>query len=489
MRKFTLLASFLVLFSLIHSASAATILYWDPTGTTNIGGNAIWNTTAEWSATSTQSASLVAFANADIACFSAGPTSSGSQGSLTVTINRTNTCAGIDNGTDGPGSCFLTLSGGATGLLQLAGTVNTGGVTQGSTIINVPITNGTGNGAITFVGPWTCTLNGTNLYTENTTITSGTLALGATGSISNSPQISIGNGATFDVSAISTFNLSSSTTLKATGSALPATIIGGTTVNFGSQPILFTYDGTHPSLTISQGALSLHGNAFTINKSIALAIGTYTIIHQASGSITSSGTFPNVLGTAIPGGAIGTISVNNGDVILTVANTTTTTLNALSASTYGQSVTFTATVAPTPTGGTVQFYDNGVALGTPVAVSGGTASYTTNTLSVGSHPITASYGGTTGYAASSTASASTQQVNLPPNNTPVTIGATLQPNGTLQMNFAGVAGYTYLIQVTTSLTPPITWVNVSTNTADINGQFNFTDTNTNTRYYQTAVQQ
>jgi len=177
--------------------------------------------------------------------------------------------------------------------------------------------------------------------------------------------------------------------------------------------------------------------------------------------------------------------------MLTIARATTTTLSPPTASTYGQSVTFTATVAPSPPAGTVQFYDNGVALGGPVSVSGGTASCHINTLSVGSHPITAAYSGTAGYAASSTAGSSTQQVTLPPNSAPVTIrGAAFQGNGALQMNFTGIPGYTYLIQGATNLTPPITWTTLGTNAADINGLFNFTDlgaTNCKARYYRTAI--
>lgn len=492
MRKFTLLPQALALLLMVHGAAAATTnQFWDPNGTTSVGGDGTWNTGSEFSPVSTQTptASLVRFTNGNVACFSAGPNSTGSQGSLNVSINRTNVCGGIDNGVDGPGSCFLTLNGSATGLLQLSGTINTGGATAGSTTINATLI---GTSAIVFAGPWPCYLNGTNTYTGNTTISnSGTLVLGATGSISNSPQIAIMNGSTLDVSAISSFALSSSTTLKATGSGQPATIIGGATVGLGSQPILLTYDGTHPALTIAQGVLSLNGNAFTVNKSIPLAPGAYTIIQQTSGNITSSGTF-SVSGTAVAGGS-GAISVSNGSVILSMTTNTTTTLNALSPSIYGQSVTFTATVAPTPTGGTVQFYDNAVALGDPVPVVGGTASYSTNTLSVGDHPITASYSGTTYYAASSTAASSDQQVTLPPNSAPVTItNAMLLGDGTLQLNFLGIPGYTYLIQASTNLTSSAYWTNLSTNTADINGLFNFTDTgntNYNALYYRTAIPQ
>ena len=62
---------------------------------------------------------------------------------------------------------------------------------------------------------------------------------------------------------------------------------------------------------------------------------------------------------------------------LNTTNSTTTTLGSLSGALYGQSVTLTATVSGTPTGGTVQFYDNAVALGSPMPVVNGLAQYAT----------------------------------------------------------------------------------------------------------------
>lgn len=66
-------------------------------------------------------------------------------------------------------------------------------------------------------------------------------------------------------------------------------------------------------------------------------------------------------------------------------------------SSHGQSVTFTATVAPlasgadTPTG-TITFKDGATTLGT-TSLRHGSGSYTTSALSVGTHSITAEYGG------------------------------------------------------------------------------------------------
>ena len=75
--------------------------------------------------------------------------------------------------------------------------------------------------------------------------------------------------------------------------------------------------------------------------------------------------------------------------------TTTTLASSANPSTYGQNVTFTATVSPTPTGGTVQFYDGADSLGSPVTVntSTGEATYSTTTLGAGTHAITADYSG------------------------------------------------------------------------------------------------
>jgi hypothetical protein len=119
---------------------------------------------------------------------------------------------------------------------------------------------------------------------------------------------------------------------------------------------------------------------------------------------------------------------------------TTTTLNSLTTSIYGQTVIFTATVAPTPSGGTVQFYANGTGLGSPITASGGTASYFTSLLSADSHLITAFYSGTNGYAASSTVNASTQQVNAAPLS--ITAKAQSKTYGTLLAFGSGSTNFT-----------------------------------------------
>jgi autotransporter-associated beta strand protein len=309
----------------------------------------------------------------------------------------------------------------------------------------------------------TVTLGGNNTYSGNTIITGGTLAvgIGGVGSVSNTPSISVAAGAKlqlnsgallgstvnislaaggyFDVNGLgagTTYTLGSGATLNAAGTgttsgSTQAEIHGnGTgTVSLGSRPISLTFtpsgfsgDTTHPALVISQGQLQLNGNVITINNAAgtALGVGIYRVIQVASGS--TSGTpnaTPFITGKGLAANMTAVLSVSSGNVILTVSSTsptaTGTTITSLSGSSYGSSVTFTATVAPIPTAGTMQFYDNGVAIGIPVTVGGdGTASLTTSTLWAGSHSITAAYSGTTGYGPSATASASSQVVSAVP---------------------------------------------------------------------------
>ena len=96
-------------------------------------------------------------------------------------------------------------------------------------------------------------------------------------------------------------------------------------------------------------------------------------------------------------------------------------------STIGQSVTFTATVTGnggTPTG-TVTFSVDGGA-GTPATLSGGQATFTTSALTIGAHNITATYGGDTNFAGSTTAAPLVQNVNQ--RSTTTTVASSVNPS-------------------------------------------------------------
>jgi hypothetical protein len=101
-----------------------------------------------------------------------------------------------------------------------------------------------------------------------------------------------------------------------------------------------------------------------------------------------------------------------GGAFYRLVDTRSTTTTALTASpnpsVFGQSVTFTATVTGSGATGTVSFMEGAATLGTGT-LSGGTATFSTSSLAVGSHAITAVYGGDASFSAS-TSPALTQTV-------------------------------------------------------------------------------
>jgi len=129
----------------------------------------------------------------------------------------------------------------------------------------------------------------------------------------------------------------------------------------------------------------------------------------------------------------GTLSVTAGEVTVAVNST-------LPNSTYGQSVSFTATIGgggPTPTG-SVQFEVDGTDLGGLVTLSGGSAtSVSTTLLGAGSHTVVADYSGDPNYAAN--AGSYTQVVNQAPLGiVPTSLSRQVgQPNPTLTYTFTG----------------------------------------------------
>ncbi len=194
--------------------------------------------------------------------------------------------------------------------------IDTGG--QSVTFSNALAGSGT---SLAKLGAGTLTVLGTNTYTGATTVSNGTLALGANGSVSNSSGIAIAAGAFFDVSLRSSWNAGATTAITGSGTASPATLNGAGVLAIGAtSPIILNYDGTHPALTVTGGTLSLHGNAFTVNAAAPLPnSGTPYVVATASTPITSVGPY-TVGGTAIGPTSQGTITVSGTQVLLTVSS-------------------------------------------------------------------------------------------------------------------------------------------------------------------------
>ncbi len=169
---------------------------------------------------------------------------------------------------------------------------------------------------------------------------------------------------------------------------------------------------------------------------------------DASGSYQSQAIFPVTAGTTYSfavdgwGSAAGNISLT----LLEVASTITTVAATSNPVVIGSSVTFTATVSPSAAPlGSIQFQDAGVNLGTPqtmTLVAGvPTATFSTSTLALGTHAITAAYNGVGSFAGS--VSAPFSQVVIPTNDNfanafPLT-GTTVASTGT-NGGFTGETG-------------------------------------------------
>ncbi|HEV2455356.1 MAG TPA: hypothetical protein VGY98_13915, partial [Verrucomicrobiae bacterium] len=111
--KTSFLICFVFVSSLLVRPVMAAVYYWDPEGSatpnaSNLAGT--WDTSSpDWSTSSAQSGSPVAFSSGVAACFSAGGTTVTTP--FTVNVNSAINIAGIFNGSLSPPGFFVTLSG------------------------------------------------------------------------------------------------------------------------------------------------------------------------------------------------------------------------------------------------------------------------------------------------------------------------------------------------------------------------------------------
>ena len=99
----------------------------------------------------------------------------------------------------------------------------------------------------------------------------------------------------------------------------------------------------------------------------------------------------------------------------------------------GDALVFTASLIPTAGNGTVQFLDGGVPISGAIALTSGTASFSTSTLALGTHSITARYTGDNRLAASTSAALvqtvaranASVSLNLTAGTNPATVGTSL----------------------------------------------------------------
>jgi hypothetical protein len=269
-----------------------------------------------------------------------------------------------------------------------------------------------------------------------------------------------------------------------------------TTVTSSANPIAQGQSVTFTATVSSSGGTPPNGEIVTFKDGSA-TLGTGTLSGGMATLTTSSlAAGSNAIKATYPGDATFLASTSATFTETVSKNATTTTVSSsLSPSSYGQSVTFTATVSTTGSGtptGTVTFKNGSGALGIET-LSGGTASLTTSTLTVGTHSITVVYNGdaddvtstspaisqvvnkattSTGLASSQNPSNSGQSVTFTATVTSssgaVPAGAVIFKSGTRTLGSAALAGGTASFTTTTLATGS------DTITATYNGSANFT---------------
>ena len=180
-----------------------------------------------------------------------------------------------------------------------------------------------------------------------------------------------------------------------------------------------TYTG---STKVAAGTLalssagSLGGGALDITAGATVALNftgtrrisalTLATVAQAAGTYGAAGSGATNQSAAFTG--TGTLTV--GGAAFAVTTTSLALTSGSTPSAVGASLTFTATVAGSAPTGDVNFYD-GVTLISTQALSGNTAAFTTSSLALGTHPITARYVGNTANDPSVSSTVAVQVVN------------------------------------------------------------------------------
>jgi surface antigen len=246
-------------------------------------------------------------------------------------------------------------------------------------------------------------------YTGSATGTFTIQAASATVTLSNLTQ-------TYTGSALTPTATTSPSGLGITWSGAPDTNAGNysvtATVNnpnyTGSASGTFTIQPALATVTLSNMSQAYTGSALTPTATtspsgLGITWAGAPDTNVGSYSVTATVNNPNYTGSA------------SGTFTIADYGSTTSLTSSLNPSNYRRLVTFTAALAVTGSGpaptGTVTFYNGSTAMGT-VTLSSSTASLTPALLPIGSFSITATYNGSSEYAAS-TSTALTQTVNAP----------------------------------------------------------------------------
>ena len=350
-------------------AQAQTTLYWDINGSAAGAGGATpsgtWKTSGaantNWSTSSAGTATTAVWTANDVAVFSAGTDATGA---YTVTVSGTQS---VDSMLINAGTIDFT-----GGTLSLTGT--TPGITVASGLAATFDSKLTGSNGLVINGAGTVLLNNTgNTYTGATTVSLGTLQVGATGNniLPTTTALTIASDASVA--------LLSGSTAQAVGSLTGAGSlnlgnntfkVGDTTNTTFSGAIADDGSGTSVLQKTGTGTLTLSGTS-TFNGAVNVSAGT--LVAASSGALGAAGS-----GNTIANGATLALSGNS------ILNTTAWSVNGTGASTNSAIENLSGANS---LGGTITLSGN-----TTVASDAGTLTLTGD-VGLGARTLTASGAG------------------------------------------------------------------------------------------------
>jgi len=136
-------------------------------------------------------------------------------------------------------------------------------------------------------------------------------------------------------------------------------------------------------------------------------------------------------------------------VILGKATVTLTVSASYNQAIFGSLVTVSAKFTSLSATGTVQFYDNGTALGAPVSVANGTAQFSTSSLALGTHLIFASYSGDTNFNSGASA-----PINLTVVSSATPVVSLVAQFDAVHFAYAPGSGLSFMVQLSASAFGP-----------------------------------
>jgi len=293
----------------------------------------------------------------------------------------------------------------------------------------------TGDATITNIGN-TSYSGGISSNSDSNAATDFAFAAGSSNGCNSPTLLTLAAGSNCELAVTANTSTATDTVTFTGGSTLmlssAASVVVGTTTTLTIPINSITYGASiNGSVTVTPASGSLNPTGTVTLLSGSTSLGSCTLSNATGNTSSCSFSLNNVNAgsptiTANYGGDSNNGASLSNAIIVNIAQVSTATTLSLTSSaslTEGSAFTGTVTVTPTAASGTVSIYlDGGPTAATTCTLSGGTCSWSLSGVAIGGHSLTATYGGNSDYATSSTTSGTSIAVTAPPQAPAVATG-------------------------------------------------------------------